>query len=58
MQEDGRMQLFDVTNIANQYVGNRLINFGDSEEMKARIDSALSIKPVGDGAFFDGTLGE
>jgi len=53
LQEDGRMKLFDVTNIANEYVGNRLINFGDSEEMKARIDSALSIKPVGDGAFFD-----
>ena len=57
LQEDGRMKLFDVTNIANEYVGNRLINFGDSEEMKTRIDSALSIKPVGDGAFFD-TLGE
>ena len=49
--------MFDVTNIANQYVGNRLINFGDSEEIKARIESALSISPVGDGAFFD-TLGE
>jgi len=53
LQEDGRMKLFDVTNIANEYVGNRLINFGNSEEMKTRIDSALSIKPVGDGAFFD-----
>ena len=40
-------------NIANEYIGNRLTNFGNSEEIKARIDSALSIKPVGDGAFFD-----
>ena len=53
LQEDGRMKLFDVTNIANEYIGNRLTNFGNSEEIKARIDSALSIKPVGDGAFFD-----
>ena len=53
LQDDGRMRLFDVTNIANEYVGNRLTNFGDSEEIKARIESALSISPVGDGAFFD-----
>jgi len=53
-REDGSIKLFDVTNIANQYVGNRLANFGDSEEIKARIDSALNIKPVGDKAYFMG----
>ena len=53
-REDGSIKLFDVTNIANQYVGNRLANFGNSEEIKARIDSALNIKPVGDKAFFMG----
>ena len=54
IREDGSMKLFDVTNIANQYVGNRLTNFGNSEEIKARIDDALNIKPVGDKAFFTG----
>ena len=54
IREDGSMKLFDVTNIANQYVGNRLTNFGNSEEIKARIDDALNIKPVGDKAFFMG----
>ena len=54
IREDGSMKLFDVTNIANQYIGNRLTNFGDSEEIKARIDSALNIKPVGDKAYFMG----
>ena len=54
IREDGRMKLFDITNIANQYIGNRLTNFGNSEEIKARIDSALNIKPVGDKAFFMG----
>jgi hypothetical protein len=54
LREDGSMKLFDVTNIANQYIGNRLTNFGDSEEIKARIDSALNIKPVGDKAYFMG----
>ena len=54
LREDGSMKLFDVTNIANQYVGNRLTNFGNSEEIKARIDDALNIKPVGDKAFFMG----
>ena len=54
LREDGSMKLFDVTNIANQYIGNRLTNFGDSEEIKTRIDSALSIKPVGDKTFFNG----
>tara|TARA_R110002153_G_scaffold162042_1_gene314473 strand:+ start:153 stop:2228 length:2076 start_codon:yes stop_codon:yes gene_type:complete len=54
IREDGRMKLFDVTNIANQYIGNRLTNFGDSEEIKTRIDSALNIKPVGDKSFFNG----
>lgn len=54
IREDGSMKLFDVTNIANQYIGNRLTNFGNSEEIKARIDSALNIKPVGDKAFFMG----
>ena len=52
LQEDGSMRLFDVTNIANEYVTNRLVNFGNSEEIKARIESALNIKPVGDAAFF------
>jgi hypothetical protein len=46
------MRLFDVTNIANEYVTNRLTNFGNSEEIKTRIESALNIKPVGDAAFF------
>ncbi len=54
LRENGSMKLFDVTNIANQYIGNRLTNFGDSEEIKARIDSALNIKPVGDKAYFMG----
>ena len=54
IREDGSMKLFDVTNIANQYVGNRLTNFGNSEEIKARIDGALNIKPVGDKAYFMG----
>ncbi len=54
IREDGSMKLFDVTNIANQYVGNRLTNFGNSEEIKARINDALNIKPVGDKAFFMG----
>jgi hypothetical protein len=54
IREDGSMKLFDVTNIANQYIGNRLTNFGDSEEIKERINSALNIKPVGDKAFFMG----
>ena len=54
IRENGSMKLFDVTNIANQYIGNRLTNFGDSEEIKARIDSALNIKPVGDKAYFMG----
>lgn len=54
LREDGSMKLFDVTNIANQYIGNRLTNFGDSEEIKARINSALNIKPVGDKAYFMG----
>ena len=52
LQEDGSMRLFDVTNIANEYVTNRLTNFGNSEEIKTRIESALNIKPVGDAAFF------
>jgi hypothetical protein len=52
LQEDGSMRLFDVTNIANEYITNRLVNFGNSEEIKARIESALNIKPVGDAAFF------
>jgi len=46
------MRLFDVTNIANEYVTNRLTNFGNSEEIKTRIETALNIKPVGDAAFF------
>jgi len=54
IREDGSMKLFDVTNIANQYIGNRLTNFGDSEEIKTRIESALNIKPVGDKAYFMG----
>ena len=52
LQEDGSMKLFDVTNIANEYITNRLVNFGNSEEIKTRIESALNIKPVGDAAFF------
>tara|TARA_B100000963_G_scaffold94485_1_gene81378 strand:+ start:997 stop:3090 length:2094 start_codon:yes stop_codon:yes gene_type:complete len=52
LQEDGSMKLFDVTNIANEYVTNRLTNFGNSEEIKTRIESALNVKPVGDAAFF------
>ena len=52
LQSDGSMRLFDVTNIANEYVTNRLVNFGNSEEIKARIESATSIKPVGDAAYF------
>ena len=52
LQEDGSMRLFDVTNIANEYITNRLVNFGNSEEIKTRIESALNIKPVGDAAFF------
>ena len=54
IREDGRMKLFDITNIANQYIGNRLTNFGDSEQIKTRIESALNIKPVGDKAYFMG----
>jgi hypothetical protein len=53
LQKDGKIKLFDVTNIANEYITNRLINFGDSEEIKERINNALSIKPVGDKAYFN-----
>ena len=53
IQQDGRMKLFDVTNIADQYVTNRLINFGNSEEIKNRIASAIGKKPVGDQHLFD-----
>ena len=52
LQSDGSMRLFDVNNIANEYVTNRLVNFGNSEEIKTRIESALNIKPVGDAAYF------
>jgi hypothetical protein len=52
LREDGSMKLFDVNNIANQYITNRLLNFGNSEEIKTRIESALNKKPVGDAAFF------
>ena len=52
LREDGSMRLFDVNNIANQYITNRLLNFGNSEEIKTRIESALNIKPVGDAAYF------
>ena len=52
LQSDGSMRLFDVTNIANEYITNRLVNFGNSAEIKARIESATSIKPVGDAAYF------
>tara|TARA_A100001515_G_scaffold111598_2_gene92629 strand:- start:749 stop:2842 length:2094 start_codon:yes stop_codon:yes gene_type:complete len=52
LREDGSMRLFDVNNIANQYITNRLLNFGNSEEIKTRIETALNKKPVGDAAFF------
>ena len=52
LREDGSMKLFDVNNIANQYITNRLLNFGNSEEIKTRIETALNKKPVGDAAFF------
>ena len=57
MREDGTIDLVDATNLANDYVTNKLTSFGNSEEIKQRIDSVLGTKGIGDQAYFD-TLGD
>ena len=44
------MRLFDVTNIANEYVTNRLTNFGNSEEIKTRFGTPIIKSMIRSGA--------
>ena len=50
--KDGTLSLINSTNIVEQYVTKKLLEFGNSEEIKNRINSVLNIEGIGDQNYF------
>jgi ElaB/YqjD/DUF883 family membrane-anchored ribosome-binding protein len=50
--KDGTLSLINSTNIVEQYVQKKLLEFGNSEEIKNRINSVLDIEGIGDQNYF------
>jgi len=50
--KDGTLSLINSTNIVEQYVQKKLLEFGNSEEIKNRINSVLNIEGIGDQNYF------
>ena len=50
--KDGTLSLINSTNIVEQYVQKKLLEFGNSEEIKNRVNSVLNIEGIGDQNYF------
>ena len=50
--KDGTLSLINSTNIVEQYVTKKLLEFGNSEEIKNRINRVLDIEGIGDQNYF------
>ena len=50
--KDGTLSLINSTNIVERYVTKKLLEFGNSEEIKNRINSVLDIEGIGDQNYF------
>ena len=50
--KDGTLSLINSTNIVERYVTKKLLEFGNSEEIKNRINSVLNIEGIGDQNYF------
>jgi len=50
--ENGTLSLINSTNIVEKYVTDKLLEFGNSDEIKNRINSVLDLENVGDDSYF------
>ena len=50
--KDGTLSLINSTNVVEQYVQKKLLEFGNSEEIKNRINNVLDIEVIGDQNYF------
>ena len=53
LNENGTMSMIDAVTLADEYMMSKFQEFGNSDEIKQRIDSVLGINKVGDAAYFD-----